>query len=135
MWRCEACETTIPADSAFCPYCGRAVAVDPPPAAEAESAPSPPPPPASPPARRAVKVAMRRPRWDALAETASHRASGLSRQPIDRLVALLGALLAVIGFLAAVAGGPGGYPWLGLGIAALLGAAYLRMDRGDSSDR
>ncbi len=129
MWRCEACETTIPADSAFCPYCGRAVAVEPPLASEPAGAPVPPTPAAAAPGGRSDSDSP--PRWDGLARVASHRASGLSGQPIDRLVALLGALLTIIGFLAAVAGGPGGYPWLGLGIAALLGASYLRQDRGD----
>lgn len=124
MWRCEACETTIPADSAFCPYCGRAVAVEPPapePQREAES----PPAPTAPHVRRLALT----PQAGGARREALPRALGLAAQPIDRLVAVLGGILTVVGFLAAVAGGRGGYPWLGLGIAALAASIYLRLDR------
>ncbi len=126
MWRCEACETTIPADSAFCPYCGRAVAVEPPPPRTLEP-PRDPESPAlhSPPRMRHALTAQAR---EAMRE-ALPRTLGLAGQPIDRLVALLGGVLTAVGFLAVVAGGRGGYPWLGIGLAALAVAIYLRLDR------
>lgn len=127
MWRCEACETTIPADSAFCPYCGRAVAAE----APAPPAPEPRSEPVAPPARTAPRVrrlALTPPAGEEGRRVLPH-ALGLAAQPIDRLVALLGGVLTVVGFLAAVAAGSGGYPWLGLGIAALAASIYLRLDR------
>ncbi len=127
MWRCEACETTIPADSAFCPYCGRAVAVEPPAPATPPppSAPVPPPPHPSPRVQRIDPA----PQGGGEGRHGLPRTLTLTAQPIDRLVAVLGGLLTVVGFLAAVAGGRGGYPWLGLGIAALSASIYLRLDR------
>ena len=126
MWRCEACETTIPADSAFCPYCGRAVAVEPPPppAPEPPSEPEPPLARTQPRLRHALTAQARAPMREALPRTV-----GLAAQPIDRLVALLGGVLTAVGFLAVVAGDRGAYPWLGLGLAALAVAIYLRLDR------
>ncbi|MDA8200466.1 MAG: hypothetical protein M0Z54_13760 [Thermaerobacter sp.] len=127
MWRCEACETTIPADSAFCPYCGRAVAAEPPPAPAPEPRTEPVPPPVRTPPR--VRRLALTPQAGERDRQVLPRALGLAGQPIDRLVALLGGVLTIVGFLAAVARGSGGDPWLGLGIAALAASIYLRLDR------
>jgi hypothetical protein len=121
LWRCASCEAIIPADSTFCPYCGTSVPPDP------ASAPDPVP-------RRArewpkLPVSIPSPNFVRPRDGALSAARWILGQPMDRIVAALGALLVVIGFLTAVAGGPGGYPWLGLGVAALAAAAYLRLDR------
>jgi hypothetical protein len=96
-----------------------------PPAPEPRSEPVPPPARTAPRARRLALT----PQAGEEGRLALPRALSLATQPIDRLVALLGGVLTIVGFLAAVAGGSGGYPWLGLGVAALAASIYLRLDR------
>lgn len=119
VWRCESCETTIPQDSAFCPYCGQPVQRE-----------------ASPPLRRQANPrrsllegrTLSLP-WDAWREQMAGAIHIIAALPLDRLVALFGGVLVMVGFLVAVAGGSGGYPWLGLGIAALVVSVLLALDR------
>lgn len=119
MWRCESCETTIPSDSAFCPYCGQPVQGQDTSPSRRRGTPRPP---------RFDSLVPTLP-WSTWREQVATRVRRIAALPLERLVALFGGVLVVVGFLVAVAGGPGGYPWLGLGIAALVVSVLLSLDR------